>query len=391
MKFILKLLAGIFIGVLVGHFAPEGISRAFITFEHLFNEFLGFVIPFIIFFFIASGITSLKSNSGQTLGVTLAAAYISTILAGFFAIFVALNLSQALHESEHLIAPVRTGLTPFFTLELPPVMDVTTALICAFIFGIGAGKLHSKYITPIFDEGRNITEYIISAVILPLLPVYIAGVFVNFTTQGTITEILQAFGLVLLLAVMLHWVWLLVLYSTASMIGKRNFFTAIKNMLPAYMTGVGTMSSVATIPVALKCTRNNGVSEPITNFTIPLFANIHLSGSTITISTCTIAVILLTQGTGVPNFMSLVPFILMLGVVMVAAPGVPGGAVMSALGILGSMLGLDESALGLIIALYITQDSFGTACNVTGDGALAIMVDRFVGHKHAERVVPEEL
>jgi Na+/H+-dicarboxylate symporter len=381
MKFIIKLIAGILVGILVGHFAPENVSRIFITFEHLFNEFLGFVIPFIIFFFIASGITNLKSNSGQTLGITLGTAYLSTILAGFFAVFVALTLSQTLHDSEHFISPVRESLKAFFTLEIDPVMDVTTALVCAFIFGIGAGNLKAQFITRILGEGRDITELVISALILPLLPFYIAGVFVNFTTQGTIGEILQAFGLVLLLAVTLHWVWLFVLYSAAGAIGKRNVFTALKNMLPAYMTGIGTMSSVATIPVALKCTRKNGVSEAITNFTIPLFANIHLSGSTITLSTCAIAVMVLTQSTVAPSFLTMVPFILMLGLVMVAAPGVPGGAVMSALGVLGSMLGFDESALGLIIALYITQDSFGTACNVTGDGALAIMVDRFVGNK----------
>lgn len=379
MKFILKLLAGIMVGILVGALAPESFSRVFITFEHLFNEFLGFIIPFIIFFFIASGITSLKTNSGKVLGVTLTTAYVSTVLAGLFACFVAISLANSFDNPEQFIAPARVVLEPYFSIDLHAFTDVTTALMCAFIFGIAASQLKAQLFISLFNEGRNITEFIIAKIVIPVLPLYIVGVFVNFTTQGTITEILQAFGMVLLLAIALHWAWLFILYSAAGVIGGRNVFVALKNMLPAYMTGIGTMSSVATIPVALRQTRLNGVSAPITNFTIPLFANIHLSGSTITICTCAIAVMVLTQHAAIPNLLELLPFILMLALVMVAAPGVPGGAVMSALGILASMLGFSDATLGLMIALYIAQDSFGTACNVTGDGALAIMVDKLAG------------
>jgi Na+/H+-dicarboxylate symporter len=259
---------------------------------------------------------------------------------------------------------------------------VTGALIAAFIFGIGASALRSKLIIDLLHDGKNITQWLITTLILPLLPFYIAAVFVNLTTQGSIVTTLEAFGLVLLVAISLHWAWLTILYASAGLISGKNGFSALKNMLSAYMTGVGTMSSVATIPVALKQTRKNGVSEAITNFTIPLFANIHLCGSTITITTCAVAVMTLTHTEMVPNVMDMLPFILMLGLVMVAAPGVPGGAVMSALGVLSSMLGFGDLALGLMIALYIAQDSFGTACNVTGDGALAIMIDKFV-HKKA--------
>ena len=263
-----------------------------------------------------------------------------------------------------------------------PFADVTSALIAAFIFGIGASTLSGKLTIDFLNEGKNITQWVISKMILPLLPFYIAGVFVNFTTQGTIVATLEAFGIVLVLAIALHWAWLAILYGSAGIVAKRNGFKALKNMLSAYMTGVGTMSSVATIPVALKQTRLNGVSESITNFTIPLFANIHLCGSTITITTCAVAVMLLTGHEIEPSVINLLPFILMLGLVMVAGSGVPGGAVMSALGILTGMLGFGDAALGLIIALYIAQDSFGTACNVTGDGALAIMIDTFRRRKN---------
>lgn len=387
MKFILKLIGGIIGGIIVGYFAPDAIIRFFITFEHLFNEFLGFIIPFIIFFFIASGITSLQRNSGQILGITVGAAYISTVLAGIFACFVAVEALSLIDTTEKFIEPASQTLKPYFNIDMPPFTEVTGALIAAFLFGIGASTMRSKLIIDLLSEGKNITQWVITTLILPLLPFYIASVFVNLTAQGTIVTTLQAFGLILLLAVTLHWAWLAFLYGMAGFVSGTNGFTALKNMLSAYMTGVGTMSSVATIPVALKQTRKNGVSEAITNFTIPLFANIHLSGSTITITTCVVAVMTLTHTEMVPSVGYLLPFIMMLGLVMVAAPGVPGGAVMSALGILTSMLGFTDLSLGLIIALYIAQDSFGTACNVTGDGALAIMIDKLV-HKKA-LLVPE--
>ncbi|HEY7907005.1 MAG TPA: cation:dicarboxylase symporter family transporter, partial [Wenzhouxiangella sp.] len=209
----------------------------------------------------------------------------------------------------------------------------------------------------------------------PFLPLYIAGVFAELAAAGTVFATLKTFGVILALSVSLHWVWLLVLYSLVGLRIKRSPLPLIRQMLPAYFTALGTMSSAATIPVTLKSAQANGVDPKIAGFTIPLCATTHLSGSTITIVACAVAVMVLQEGLALPGLMGMLPFILTLGVVMLAAPGVPGGAVMSAVGLLGSMLGFGETAVALMIALYMAQDSFGTACNVTGDGAIALWIN----------------
>ena len=212
----------------------------------------------------------------------------------------------------------------------------------------------------------------------PVLPFYIASIFAELTADGTVFDTLKAFGLVLVMAVIVHWLWLIILYLAAGGMTGKNPFTALKNMLPAYFTGLGTMSSAATIPVTVRQTKENKVSEGIADSAVPLCATIHLSGSTITLTMCSVAVMVLSNHLSMPTFGMMLPFILMLGIIMIAAPGVPGGAVMAALGLLGTMLGFDETALGLMIGLYMAQDSFGTAANVTGDGAIALMVDKFM-------------
>jgi Na+/H+-dicarboxylate symporter len=213
-------------------------------------------------------------------------------------------------------------------------------------------------------------------VIIPLLPLYIAGVFAQMAAAGTVFVTLKTFGIVLILAILLHWAWIITLFVIAGIKAGKSPFTLIRNMLPAYFTALGTMSSAATIPVSLQTTKNNGVKDEVANFSVPLCATIHLSGSTITIVSCAVAVIMMKSNLEIPSLLTMIPFILTLGVVMLAAPGVPGGAVMSAVGLLGSMLGFGEGAIALMIALYMAQDSFGTACNVTGDGAIAVLVDK---------------
>ncbi|MGL6296313.1 MAG: cation:dicarboxylate symporter family transporter, partial [Plesiomonas sp.] len=219
-------------------------------------------------------------------------------------------------------------------------------------------------------------------VIIPLLPLYIAGVFAEMTLDGTVFSTLKTFGIVLVLAISMHWLWLTVLYVAAGLVSGRSPLFLLRTMLPAYFTAVGTMSSAATIPVTLRQSKAMGVSEGVANFTVPLCATIHLSGSTITLVTCATAVMYLAQHMAIPSLLTMLPFILMLGVTMIAAPGAPGGAVMSALGLLGSMLGFTEAQLALMIALYLAQDSFGTACNVTGDGAISLLVDNGLPHEN---------
>lgn len=389
MKLILKLIAGIVAGILIGLIAPEWIARLLVTFKALFGQLLFFTVPLLILFYITSGIAGLPRNSGALLGRTLATAYVSTLLAGLLAFFAASLLVPMLSPVGSVAGEVHhEALTPFIEMEIPPLLGIMSALATAFIFGLGITATESDLLKRFFDQGRDVIEKLLLVVIIPLLPFYIAGVFADLAAAGSVFETLKTFGVVLLLAVTLHWIWIAVLFSIAGTRAGASPIALIRNMLPAYFTALGTMSSAATIPVTLQSVRNNKVREHIADFTVPLCATIHLSGSTITITSCAIAVTVLQEGLAMPGLFDIVPFIMMLGVVMMAAPGVPGGAVMAAVGLLGSMLGFGETAIALMIALYMAQDSFGTACNVTGDGAIAILVDKAAGER-AEAAVAQ--
>jgi Na+/H+-dicarboxylate symporter len=379
MNLILKLILGILVGIAVGYVAPDFIIRFVVTFKELFGEFIIFVVPLIILLFITSGIACLNGNAGRTLGTTVGIAYSSTVLAALMAAGVALLLLPQLVGGQVSVAGSMDPLyTPFFVITMPPVMDIMTALILAFTFGIGLSMTKYGELTQVVDQGKNIIELLIKKIIIPILPFYIGCVFVQVTAEGQMFSVMKTFVLVLGLVVVLHFCWLLVLYMVAGLVSGRNPFTALKTMLPAYMTALGTMSSVATIPVTLRQTKRNHVSEEIADYCIPLCATIHICGSAITITVCTITVMYLLT-TAVPVMATLLPFIFMLGIVMVAAPGVPGGAVMASLALLTSMLGFDSNEIALMIALYLAQDSFGTACNVTGDGAVAMILQKISG------------
>ncbi|MFT7567776.1 MAG: Na+/H+-dicarboxylate symporter [Pseudoalteromonas distincta] len=377
MKLILKLIAGIVAGILVGLYVPiTGVELLF-TVKELIGQIISFTIPLIILFFIASGIAGLPKGSGHLLGKTVGFAYSSTIIAGTLAFLLVSAVIPFLSGGITFEAEVATEIGSFIDLEIPPLMGVMTALVTAFVFGIGMSQLELDTLKNVSDQGRDVIDGLLSKVIIPALPFYIAGVFAEMTVAGTVVDTLQTFGVVLIAALVMHWLWLSVLYIATGILLKRNPIELVKNMLPAYFTALGTMSSAATIPVSLQSSKANNVKEDVANFTVPLCATIHLSGSTITIVTCAMAVMFLSPSMEVPSLMGMLPFIMMLGVVMIAAPGAPGGAVMSALGLLTSMLGFNEGAVALMIALYLAQDSFGTACNVTGDGIIALWVDRF--------------
>lgn len=375
MQLILKLIAGIVLGTLIGLYAPYGITQVLITFKALFGELLFFTIPLLILFFITSGIAALPRNAGRLLGRSLGLAYLSTLVAGTVA-FVVAAIVVPLLTTAGAAAPA-TGqviLAPFVELTIPPVFNVMTALALAFIFGVGIAATGSAQLKDLSDQGRDIIQLLLIKIIIPLLPLYIAGVFAELAAAGTVFGTLRTFAVVLIMALTLHWAWIVILFTLAGIKAGKSPVSLIRNMLPAYFTALGTMSSAATIPVSLQATKNNGVTPHVADFTIPLFATVHLSGSTITIVSCAVAVMSIYNGLDIPSLTIIVPFILMLGIVMLAAPGVPGGAVMAAVGLLGSMLGFSESAVALMIALYMAQDSFGTACNVTCDGALSILV-----------------
>ncbi len=377
MQLILKLIAGIVLGMLLGLYAPHWLTQILITFKALFGQLLFFTIPLLILFFITSGIAALPRNSGKLLGRTLGIAYLSTIAAGTFAFLIAALVIPMLAPAAADLASIDgVNLTPYIEMNIPPVFNVMTALALAFIFGLGIASTQATSLKQLSDQGRDIIQLLLTKIIIPLLPLYIAGVFAQMAAAGSVFVTLQTFGIVLVMALVLHWLWIVALFVLAGIKAGKSPISLIKNMLPAYFTALGTMSSAATIPVSLQATKNNGVKEDVANFTVPLCATTHLAGSTITIVSCAVAVMMMKNNLDIPSLFTMLPFILTLGVVMLAAPGVPGGAVMSAVGLLGTMLGFGEGAIALMIALYMAQDSFGTACNVTGDGAIAVLVDK---------------
>ncbi|MCF5767166.1 dicarboxylate/amino acid:cation symporter [Aeromonas veronii] len=389
MKLVLKLIAGILAGLLLGLYAPEWVARVLFTAKTVIGQLITFTIPLIILFFIMSGIASLPKNSGKLLGKTVALSYCSTILAGLFAFTVASHLIPQFTTAAEPTTATAIKLASYVNLEIPPLFGVMSALAAAFVFGIGISATQATDLCRVADQGRDIIDRLLAKVIIPLLPFYIAGVFVEMTVEGTVFATLKTFGVVLVMAILMHWIWLSVLFVGTGLALGRSPAQLIKNMLPAYFTALGTMSSAATIPVALQSSKNNGVSDGIANFTVPLCATIHLCGSTITLVTCATAVMFLSEHLAIPGIETMLPFIMMLGVIMIAAPGAPGGGVMSALGLLTSMLGFGEASIALMIALYLAQDSFGTACNVTGDGVIALWADRFANGSESAAPVAE--
>ena len=378
-----KLLIAIVLGLVIGTIcqkigdAGELIIQIGATYNSIFGNFLNFCIPLIIIGFVVPGIADLGTGAGKTLAATTGVAYLSTIIAGSLAFVVDMALFPSLVHADMFMADAQnaeeTALSGLFTIEMPPIMGVMEALLISFILGLGLTLVKDKTLKVAIDDFAAIITKLVASVVIPLLPIHVYGIFAKLTYAGTIMELMTSFVKVFAVILVLHVVILLFQYTVAGTAAKKNPFSLIKNMIPAYTTAIGTQSSAATIPVTVECTKKNGVSDSIAEFVCPLCATIHLSGSTITLTSCSIAVMMM-MGQPV-TFAKMFPFILMLGITMVAAPGVPGGAVMAALGILQSMLGFDETMQGLMIALYIAQDSFGTACNVTGDGAIAVFMD----------------
>ena len=383
-KLIIGIALGIVIGAISSNVGTDIPVRILATYNGIFGNFLGFVIPLIIVGFIVPGIADLGQGAGKTLASTAGIAYLSTICAGTLAFLTATVLFPMLLSDNSLLQsvfenPEETTLGGYFTVEMPAIMGVMSALILAFVLGLGIAVTKSATLKNVFDEFQSIISKVIANIIIPLLPIHVMGIFCNLTYAGTIVAIMSTFAKVFVIVIILHCVIILIQYLIGGALSHKNPFVCIKNMLPAYATAIGTQSSAATIPVTNAQTKLNGVSPEIADFVVPLCATIHLSGSTITLTCCSMSIMMM-AGMNC-GFGTMFPFILMLGVTMVAAPGVPGGAVMAALGLLESMLGFNEVQLSLMIALYLAQDSFGTACNVTGDGAIALIVDSLFGKK----------
>ena len=368
--------------VIVGgsHIMPSALGNVFVTFSTIFGQFLSFSIPLIIIGLVTPAIADLGKGAGHWLGLTAALAYASTMFAGFLTYGVcAYFFPKVLVGQLTQVETPKEVLKTYFTIEMPPVVGVMTALLLSFVIGIGLSLVPRGVLRKGFIEFRAIITRLIENIIVPLLPLHIFGIFLNLTYTGEAVHIMRTLIRVVVIVLILEVVILLTQYFVAGAVGRVNPFKAIFTMLPAYLTALGTSSSAATIPVTLRQTRKNGVSDAVSSFTIPLCATIHLAGSTSKIFAFAFAIVY-TQGMTVTTT-QWVGFIFMLGITMVAAPGVPGGAIMAATGILQSMLGFDDSAVALMIATYIALDSFGTATNVTGDGAIAIIMDRVTGGK----------
>lgn len=371
-----RIIIAIALGILLGNFLPGGMVRFFVTFNGIFSEFLNFSIPLIIVGLVTAAIADIGKGAGKLLLITTLIAYGATLFSGFLSYFTGVTVFPHLIEPGVPLEEVSEaqGILPFFSVAIPPLMNVMTALVLAFMLGLGLAQLKNDTLKNAARDFQEIIVRMISVVILPLLPIYIFGIFLNMTHSGQVFSVLMVFIKIIGVIFLLHIFLLVFQYCIAALFVRKNPFKLLGRMMPAYFTALGTQSSAATIPVTLEQTKKNGVSSDIAGFVIPLCATIHLSGSTLKIVACALALMMMQ---GIPfDFPLFAGFIFMLGITMVAAPGVPGGAIMASLGILQSMLGFDESAQALMIALYIAMDSFGTACNVTGDGAIALVVDK---------------
>ena len=385
-----RVILAIILGMTLGPYVGQAFVRSFATFNGLFGQLLAFAVPLIILGLVAPGIAELGRSGGRLLAVTVLLAYTSTVFAGWFSysscsvIFPKLlgiageSIGQTVAVGEN--AHDALNLLPsFFTIAIPPPLDVMTALILAFVFGIGMAVTGSEALKRTFTESRDIIELLIVKVIVPLLPLHIFGLFLNMANSGAAVRIIGDFGKVIGVIFVLHVTLLLIQFTVAGLVARRNPLTMLWKMLPAYMTALGTASSAATIPVTLASAKKLGIRNDVADFCIPLCATIHLSGSMLKITGTALAICLMH---GMPHDPALFAgFIMLLGVMMVAAPGIPGGAIMAATGLLQSSLGFDNAQIGLMIAIYLAIDSFGTAGNVTGDGAIAVIVDRFAGKR----------
>ncbi len=380
-----KLIIAIVIGILIGQFLPESVCRFVVTLSGIFGSFLKFVIPLMILAYVTMGIADLSQGAGKLLLITVLIAYGSTIVAGSGSYLVSSTLFPSFISADALAqieATAGNSVDSFFSIALPPVIDTLSAVVLAFILGLCMSAMRGKEIGDTlynsFKDFSTIIDKVLHKAIIPLLPLFICGTFVDMTKSGRTFVILGILWKVFVVVIIMHLIIITIQFTVAGAVSKKNPFVLIKNQIPAYTTAIGTPSSAATIPVNLECAKNDGVSEEIRNFVVPLCANIHMAGSMITIVACATAVCLMN---GIPiGLHTVVPFVMTLGIAMVASPGAPGGSIMTALPFLymifGKELGnTDGPICALMVALYITQDSFGTACNVSGDNAIGVVVE----------------
>jgi len=375
MGLILKIFAGIVAGILLGLFAPMPVIKTLSSVGFVLGQYIRFVIPLLIIAFVAKGVAEFGKQAGKALLLGLVLAYVSTICAELLGFSVASAFLPSMGiVPGSVVSAVK--ITPYLRIEIPAAISIMGALVFAIILGLGITRIQSPTISGFIQEFNGIIGDLIRHGLIPVFPYFVAAVFMDITAKGQLIPTIKAFFMVLLLIIPTQLVWLAVLYTLAAIYTRKNAFSVLKAMLPAYFTAMGTMSSAATLPVALECVHKVPfLRKESVNFCIPLFNVVHLSGAATAITMSAMVVTILTKGQ-TPSLETFLPFIILLGFIEVAAVGVPGGSVTAALGILESTLGLDQSGLGLMVALFMIQDSFGTAANVTGDGALTMIVDK---------------
>ena len=379
MGLIPKLFLGLVLGIVIGLLGPDWMIRLTETGRVLLGGIIKFLIPLIIIAFVASAISDFGKNAGKLLSFTVGISYVDTIIACTLGAGVAYVVIPMFAIEPSIAADAAVIGGPFIEIEMPPIMGVMSALLLAFIFGIGSTKVKGTTIKHALNEFRDIVFLSINKVILPILPFFIGCIFAGIAAKGELFSSISIFAKMLILIVVVQMVWLLIEYIVAGAISKENPWTMFKAMIPAYLTAMGTMSSAATMPVALKQAKTVPyMKKGIADFVIPLCNTVHLSGAAVAITISALTVSKMTTGQ-LPALSVIITFIILLGIIEVGAVGVPGGSIMAALGILQTTLGFDEAALGIMLTLFMIQDSFGAATNVVGDGAIGMIVNKYFG------------
>lgn len=370
---LIKLFIGIVIGIVIGTYSNEGLINFIQSIKYVLNQVISFMVPLIVLGFIAPAITKMGDKANKMLGVILILAYLSSVGAAAFSTIAGYAIIPNLNIPSN-VEGLRKLPDIIFKLDISPVFPVITALFLAICGGIAVVKTKSEYFKNLLNEFNDIILFLVNKVVVPILPFYIGTTFATLSYEGTIMKSVPVFLIVLLIVIVGHFIWLALLYSIAGIISKKNPVRVFKHYGPAYLTAVGTMSSAATLPVALKCAdKSDALDKDIVNFAIPMGATIHLCGSVLTETFFVMTISKLLYGS-IPSVETMILFCILLGIFAVGAPGVPGGTVVASLGIIISILGFNNDGTALTLAIFALQDSFGTACNITGDGAIALML-----------------
>lgn len=371
--FLIKLFIGIVLGIIIGMYSNEGIINVIQSIKYILNQVISFMVPLIVLGFIAPAITKMGDKASKMLGVILIIAYASSVCAALFSTIAGYTIIPNLNIPSN-VEGLRKLPEIIFKLDISPVFSVITALFLAICGGVAVVKTKSEYFKNLLNELNDIMLFLVSKVVVPILPVYIGTTFATLSYEGSIIKRVPVFLIVILIVIIGHFIWLALLYSIAGIISKRNPLRILKHYGPAYLTAVGTMSSAATLPVALQyANKSDALDKDIVNFAIPMGATIHLCGSVLTETFFVMTISKLLYGS-IPSVGTMILFCILLGIFAIGAPGVPGGTVVASLGIIISILGFDNDGTALVLAIFALQDSFGTACNITGDGAIALML-----------------